>query len=138
MSSPRPLFETERLSLRQFCLEDDAFVLELLNEPAFIQYIADKGVRNRADARAYLLSGPLASYEKHGFGLYCVELRNGIPIGMCGLIKRDSLADIDLGYAYLRRHWQQGYAYEAGLAVLNYGHEQLRLRRIIALTAIDN
>ena len=70
-----------------------AFILELLNEAAFMRFIGDKGVRTLADAREYMLKGPIDSYERHGFGLYAACLRDGTPIGICGLVKRDGLAD---------------------------------------------
>lgn len=135
------LIETERLSLHEFTLsdEDAAFILELLNEPSFIQNIGDRGVRTTDDARAYLTNGPIASYAKNGFGLLRVELKaSGAPIGMCGLIKRDALEDVDIGYALLPRYWSKGYAYESAAATLEYGRTVVGLKRIVAITAPDN
>jgi len=134
-----PVLTTERLLLRQLVPEDAPFILELLNEPAFIQNIADKGVRTLEDARGYLLSGPMASYAKHGFGLYAVELKDGgVPIGICGLIRREGLEDVDIGYVLLAGHWSKGYAVEAAAATLAYGREKLGLVRIVAITAPGN
>lgn len=133
------ILETERLRLRPLTAEDAAFILELLNEPSFIQNIADKGVRTLDDARAYIANGPVASYRQHGFGLCAVELRDsGEPIGMCGLIKREGLDDPDIGFAYLERHWHRGYAVEAARRTLAYGREQLGLPRVVAITAPFN
>ena len=133
------ILETERLTLRQFTTDDAAFILELLNEPAFIQNIADRGVRTLADARAYIQQGPIASYARFGFGLWRAGLKaSDAPIGMCGLIKRDVLPDVDIGYALLERHRGQGYAYELASAVLDYGRRVLNIERIIAITAPDN
>jgi RimJ/RimL family protein N-acetyltransferase len=133
------ILETDRLILRQFSTDDAAFILELLNEPSFIRFIRDSGVRTLGDATEYLVNGPLASYDRHGFGLYLTKLKaNDMPIGMCGLLKRDSLADVDLGFAFLPRYWSQGYATEAATAVLDYGHTVLGLKRIVAITAPDN
>jgi RimJ/RimL family protein N-acetyltransferase len=133
------VLETERLALRHLTTDDAAFILELLNEPAFIRYIADRGVRSLADARRYIQDGPVASYARHGFGLYLVELKDSsIPIGMCGLLKRDSLDDVDIGYAFLERFWSKGYAYESASAVLDYGYKMLGLKRIVAITSPDN
>lgn len=132
------ILETERLLMRHLEQTDAAFILELLNEPSFIRFIADRGVRTLADAERYLLQGPIASYTKHGFGLFAVVLKEtGVPIGMCGLIKRDELPDVDLGYALLERYWKQGYAQEAAAAVLAYG-KSIGLQRIVAITAPDN
>ena len=128
------ILETERLTLRQFELRDAEFILELLNEPSFIQNIADRGVRTVDAARNYLLNGPIASYQKHGFGLYMVELKEtGEPIGMCGLIRRDGLEDIDIGYALLPRFWSQGYAVEAARAVRDYARGVIGLKRLVAI-----
>jgi RimJ/RimL family protein N-acetyltransferase len=133
------ILETDRLILRQFTTDDAAFILELLNEPSFIRFIRDSGVRTLDDATDYLVNGPLASYDRHGFGLYLVQLKaDGAPIGMCGLLKRDGLDDVDIGFAFLPRYWSQGYATEAATAVLDYGHTVLGLTRIVAITAPDN
>lgn len=133
------ILETERLLIRQLTATDAEFILELLNEPDYIKNIADRGVRTAADARAYIESGPAASYAKNGFGLFAVTLKDsGIPIGMCGLIKRDFWDDIDIGYAYLERYRGKGYAYEAATAVMDYGRKVLKLKRIVAFTTLDN
>ena len=134
------VLETERLILRHLSPEQDAeFMLELLNEPAFIKNIADRGVRTTEESRQYLASGPLASYEQNGFGMYAVELKeSGVPVGVCGLVKREGLEHVDIGYAFLERHWGRGYAYESASAVLDYGRDVLGLERIVAITAPDN
>lgn len=130
---------TERLILRPFTLEDAAFALELVNDPAFVRFIGDKGVRTLEDARAYLRDGPLASYEKHGFGLLRVETASeGEAVGMCGLLQRESLPAPDLGFAFLSRAWGRGYAFEAAVAVLKWARDVLGLERVLALTAPDN
>ena len=132
------VLETDRLILRRLSLEDAEFILRLLNEPSWLQFIGDKGVRSLEDARSYILQGPLEMYSRLGFGLYLVELRNeGLPIGMCGLIKRDSLPDVDIGFAFLPAYWAKGYAYEAASAVMAHGKE-LGLNRIVAITSPDN
>jgi [ribosomal protein S5]-alanine N-acetyltransferase len=133
------VIETQRLRLRRLCDDDAAFIRELVNDPAFIRYIGDKGVRNDADAVAYIRNGPIASYEKFGFGLYAVELRDtGQPIGMCGLLKRDTLPDADLGFAFRPQFRGRGFAAESALAVVRYARETLGLKRILAITTPDN
>ena len=132
------VLETTRLILRHLSAADAPFILELLNLPSFLRFIGDKGVRNLADAVRYLETGPLASYERFGFGLFRVELKHtGAPIGMCGLLKRDTLPDADIGFAFLPEHWSAGYAFEAADAVMNYGRS-LGLGRIVAITSLDN
>jgi RimJ/RimL family protein N-acetyltransferase len=132
------VLETARLALRRFTLEDDVFILELVNDPSFVRHIGDKGVRSKDDARRYIHDGPLASYERFGFGLYAVELRAGEPIGMCGILKRDALPDPDLGFAFLPRYWSKGYALESVAAVLADARERHGLTRLLAITSQDN
>lgn len=133
------IFETERLTIRELGLDDSAFIFELLNEPAFHRYIGDKGVRDRAGAEKYIREGPQASYAKHGHGLWLVKLKvDGIPVGICGLLKRDFLDHPDLGYALLARHGGQGYAFEAATATLAHARHALKLASILAVTAQEN
>jgi RimJ/RimL family protein N-acetyltransferase len=131
--------ETPRLRLRHLTGEDAAFVLELLNEPDFIRNIGDREVRTLDDARRYIQHGPVASYSQHGFGLFLVELQNGgAPIGICGLLKRDYLDDVDVGFALRESFRGKGYAFEAASAVMHLGQQVLGLRRIVAITSPDN
>ena len=133
------ILETERLTLWQMRVQDAEFIFELVNEAAFIRNIGDKGVRTLEDARNYILNGPVASYVKFGFGLYLVELtETGEAIGICGLLKRDSLEDVDIGFAFLERFRKKGFAYEAAAAVMEYGRNALGLKRIVAITSADN
>src|SRR4029434_5369785 len=131
--------ETERLRLRRLSLDDADFILRLLNEPSFIQNIGDRGVRTTEDAREYILKGPVASYEKFGFGLLLVEQKeSGVPIGMCGLLKRDVLEHVDIGYALLPEFWSQGYAFESASAVMAYAREKLGAKQVLAVVNADN
>jgi ribosomal-protein-alanine N-acetyltransferase len=133
-----PVIQTERLLLRQLDEGDAAFILQLLNEAAFLKFIGDKGVRDLDDARAYIREGPQQSYRQHGFGLYAACLFDATPIGICGLLKREGLDDVDVGFAFLERYRRQGYAVESAAAALAYGRETLRLRRVVAITSKDN
>jgi len=133
------VLETERLILRRLSAEDAAFILELVNEPAWLQFIGDRGVRTLEDARGYILNGPVAMYRRVGFGLYMVELKpSATPIGICGLIARVGLADIDIGFAFLTAFRGQGYAYESASAMMAYAQDTLGLNRVVAITAPDN
>jgi len=126
---------TERLALRHFTEEDAPFILELLNEPGWKLFIGDRGVNNLDDAMGYIETVPLASYSKNGFGLNAVEIENdGTLVGMCGLIKRDTLEDVDIGFALLSRFEGRGYAQEAVNATLTHARDQLGLKRIVAIT----
>lgn len=131
--------ETERLRLSRLTLDDAPFILELLNSPGFLRFVGDRGVRTLEAARRYLAEGPLASYARHGFGLYRVALRgDGAPIGICGILKRDTLDDADLGFALLPAFEGRGYASEAAAATLVHGQEDLGLKRLAAITDPDN
>lgn len=146
------VLSTDRLDLRRLTIDDAPFVLQLVNDPAWLEHIGDKGVRTLEGARNYIRNGPLCMYERLGFGLYLVELRRPgagarvddrrapgpVSIGLCGLIKRDALPDVDIGYAFLPDFRGRGYAHEAALAVLEYGHRTLGMRRIVAITTAGN
>ncbi|MFN2510226.1 MAG: GNAT family N-acetyltransferase [Pyrinomonadaceae bacterium] len=133
------VLETERLVLRRMTPDDAEFILKLVNEPSFIRFIGDKGVRSHADAVQYIQTGPMASYQRFGFGLYLVELKGRrVPIGMCGLLKRDSLPDVDVGFAFLPAFWSKGYAFEAAAAVKGLGKDVLGISRLVAITNPDN
>ena len=139
MTSPLKVLETDRLILRRLSVEDAEFIFRLLNDPSFLRYIGDKGVRTIADAGDYILQGPIRSYERFGFGLYLAELKNGgIPIGICGLLKREALADIDIGFAFLPQFRKKGYAFESATAVMAYGRDVIGIKRLVAITDSDN
>lgn len=130
--------KTNRLTLRELQLADAAFALRLYNEPSFLQHIGDKGVRTLADAEKNLQQGAIASYAQHGYGMWLVENQQGQAIGLCGLIKRDFLAETDLGYAYLPQYFGVGYAYEAASAVLAYAAAQTELKTLVAIVSPAN
>ncbi|MDT7688733.1 MAG: hypothetical protein QOJ70_1195 [Acidobacteriota bacterium] len=133
------VIETDRLILRWLSTDDAEFIVELLNDPAWLRFIGDKGVRTIEDARDYILKGPVEMYGRVGFGLYLAEVKEGgFPVGLCGLIKRDTLEDVDIGFAFLPSHRRKGYAYEAASAVMEYGKNVLGLNRIVAITSTDN
>lgn len=133
------ILETRRLVLRRLSDEDAPFIFELVNDESFLRYIGDRGVRTLDDAREYIQKGPMDSYRRFGFGLYLVQLKeSGAPIGICGLLKREVLADVDLGFAFLREYRRKGYGFESAAAVLAYGRNVLGLKRIVAITDPDN
>lgn len=132
--------ETERLRLRELEVgRDEAFVLKLLNEDGFLRNIGDRGVRDLDGAARYILEGPGASYAQNGFGLWAVEDKvTAGPVGLSGLIKRDVLEHVDIGYAFLESAAGRGYATEACAAVMAYGREVVGLTTIVAITTPDN
>lgn len=135
----KEILETKRLILRQFTLEDAPFILELLNTPTWLQFIGDRNVHSIEDAENYLLNGSLKSYAENGFGFYAVVAKeNAKTIGMCGLIKRDTLPDIDIGFAFLPNLISKGFGFEIASATLDYALNVLKIERIIAIVNPDN
>ena len=133
------ILESKRLILQKVSLDDAGIILELLNEPSFIQNIGDRGVRTLDDARKYISDRLIASYEKFGFGIYLViEKDTGIPAGLCGLVRRYGLEDVDIGYAFLPAHWSKGYATESALAVKEYAKNTIGLKRLVAISDPSN
>jgi RimJ/RimL family protein N-acetyltransferase len=132
------ILQSARLRLRTIAPDDAPFYLELVNDPAFIEHIGDRGIRTLDEARRAVVDGPVAMQDKRGHSLYVVELKEtGAPIGMCGLIKRDTLPDVDIGYAYLPQYRGCGYAFEAGQAVLAYA-PTIGITRVAAITSPGN
>lgn len=135
----RPVLRTARLALRHLDTGDAPFILRLLNEPSWLQHIGDRGVRTLVDAEQYIASGPREMYRRRGFGLYQVRLvSSDQPIGMCGLLKRDALEDVDLGFAFFPEFWGHGYAREAAAAVMAEGRDVYGLARIVAIVSPAN
>ena len=133
------ILETDRLALYELSVDDAPFMLELLNDPHYLQNIGDRGIRSLEDARQHILNGPVHSYKRNGFGLYLTKLMDtGASIGICGLVKRDALEDIDIGYAFLPKFRGNGYAFEAASATLTYARTVLGITRIVAITTPDN
>ena len=133
------ILETARLRLRELTTSDAEFMLALLNDPDFIRHVGDRGVRTLAAAREYIVKGPMQSYAHNGFGLYMVELSGtGEKLGICGLVKREGLADIDIGFGFLPQYRSNGYAIEAATAVMAQARDALRLERFVAITSQEN
>jgi RimJ/RimL family protein N-acetyltransferase len=133
------ILKTDRLVLRQFTPDDAPFMLDLLNSPPWLRFIGDRGVRTLDDAGHYIQNGPLKSYSEFGFGGYLVQLKEGdLPIGLCGLFRRETLPDVDLGFAFLPGYEGRGYGYEVSSALLDYALTRLKLERITAFCDPEN
>ncbi len=131
--------ETARLRLQQMRTEDAGFLLQLMNQPAYHAFIGDRGLRSVADAEGYLESGLMAMYREFGFGLYLVVSKhNDEPMGICGLVQRETLPGVDIGFAFLSEFWGQGYAGEAAQSVIDLARNRFGLKQLLAITAIDN
>jgi len=133
------ILETERLILSTFSLNDAPFVLKLVNTPSWLQFIGDRNIHSIGDAEQYLSQGPIKSYAENGFGLSLVILKDeNIPIGMCGLVNRDTLKDIDIGFALMPQYTDKGYAYEIASATMEYAKSVLKMEKIVAITDANN
>lgn len=133
------ILETERLILRELVESDDEFILDLLNQPSFIKYIGDRNVRDLEQSREFIESRFQASYKNFGYGLWAVALKtDNMPIGICGFVKRDSLPDADLGFAFLPQFEKQGYAFESADAAMKFGEKNLKLKKVLAITTQTN
>lgn len=133
------IIETERLKLRNILENDAEFIKKLVNEPSWIQNIGNRNINSTSDAQEYIRSRMTDSYQKNGFGLYLVELKDSRkPIGMCGLVKRDPSEDPDIGFALIPEVWGKDYAVEASRGVLHYAKNTLKLKRILGITIPSN
>ena len=133
------VLETDRLVLRRITTDDAEFLLRHLNDPSFHRFIGDRGVRTVEQARQYIRERALSSYERFGYGIYLMELKeSGEPIGTCGLIHREGMDDVEVGFALLPPYWSRGYAFEAAQAVMEYGYGELGLDRIVAIVNPGN
>ena len=133
------IVETKRSILRKITIEDAEFVLRLVNEPSFVSNIGDKGLKNLHDVERFILEGYWTNQERSGYGMFLVELKGGgDSIGGCGLLYRKVLDVTDIGFAFLPEYWNRGFAYEAAEAILNYGHSNLGVNKIVGLTSEDN
>ncbi len=133
------ILQTQRLNLRHITPADAAFMLALLNDPSFIKYIGDRGVRTLEQASEYISNKMVKSYDENGFGLYLTELKEDhTPIGICGLVNRDTLNDIDIGFGFLSAYKGKGYGYESASAVMDFAKNKLGLHRIVGITSKEN
>lgn len=133
------ILETERLILREQNTDDAAFILELLNTPNWLEFIGDRNVKSIEAAKKYIEDGAMASYKKDGFGFWAMVLKGShTPIGVCGLVKRDTLDDIDVGFGLLPKYANAGYGFEAASATMNYAKKVLKINRIVGITDPKN
>ncbi|MYM74338.1 GNAT family N-acetyltransferase [Duganella sp. FT134W] len=133
------ILDTERLRLRTITPDDAAFYYALVNDPSWIEHIGDKGIRSVEGARIAIIDGPCAMQQRLGHSLYVMERKSdGQALGLCGLIKRDSLPDVDIGYAIRPAYFGQGYTYEAASAVVAYARDVLGMKRLMGITNPHN
>ena len=133
------MLETERLTLRHLTLDDADLMLGVWNDPAFVRFVGDRGIRTLEEAHEAMRNGVLKLYADYGYGPFRVALKeDDVPIGICGLFRRDGLDDPDIGYSTLPAHCGKGYAFEAASAVLQHVAEDLSIDRLIAIISPEN
>lgn len=133
------VLESERLYLEEFTINDASFFHELVNDPDWIKYIGDRNIKSIKDAEDYLTNKIIPSYQEFGFGFYIVRIKESkLPIGMCGLIKRQWMNYVDIGYAFLSEFRGKGYAIESSFATKKYAKEQLGIHQLAAITDVNN
>jgi RimJ/RimL family protein N-acetyltransferase len=139
MNAAAPTLQTERLRLRWLSMDDADLMLAVWNEPTFVRYVGDRGIRTLDEARSALAAGPLKLYDDYGYGPYRMTAREGgAAMGTCGLFRRENLDDPDIGFALLPEYWGKGYALEAATAVVTHARDAMRLERLTAIVSPEN
>ena len=130
---------TRRLRLDRICPEDASLMLAIWNDPSFVRHVGDRGVRTLEEAATALRETGLRHWEEQGYGPYRVSLRDGgDAIGICGLFKRPTLDEPDIGYALLPPYRGEGYAFEAAAAVRDSARDEMKFSRIAAIVSPDH
>lgn len=132
------ILETDRLIIRKLTVEDNEFILELLNSPNWLEYIGDRNIKTLKQAVQYI-EGMLKNCHQHGYCLHVIELKESIiPVGLCGFLKREYLDSADIGFAILPDYERKGYTFEAAQAIVQYGISELQLGLIYGITSEKN
>lgn len=132
-------FETERLYINSTSEQDDTFIFKLLNTPKWIEFIGDRNIQNKEEARNYIREKMTPQLERLGYSNYTlVRKSDGEKIGTCGLYDRDGLDGIDIGFAFLPEYERKGYAFEAANRMKKAAFEEFGLDKINAITAKNN
>jgi [ribosomal protein S5]-alanine N-acetyltransferase len=133
------VLDTPRLVLRSVVLTDAPFFVRLLNEPSWLQNIGDRGVKSKAAAEHYIRNTLWIQYRASGYGMYVLQLRaTALPVGICGLVKRDFLPAPDLGFALLPEHVGQGLASQAAHRLLQHLAAARLAGVLYAITRCEN
>lgn len=126
---------TKRTTLKKLENEDRLFILELLNTDGWIKFIGDRNIQNEEDALEYIEK----INSNSAITYWVVHLNeNANKLGIITLIKREHFDFYDIGFAFLPQFENNGYAYEASDAVLNFIIESTDLKTILATTILEN
>lgn len=128
------VLETDRLVLSEATVADAPFILTLVNDAEWLTFLDNRGITTLAEAELYVLNTLCRGYLEWGFGLYLVTLKGSmVPIGVCGLLKREYLEFADIGFGFLSDYCGMGYAGESAKGVMAYGKNTLGLKTILAI-----
>lgn len=133
--------ETSRLILRRCQEEDRDLFYELSSDPAVLEFFPFRRGREDADTVFTMIRDIT---PEPGFDLLVMALKlSGEAIGLCGLSKLQRepylpKGAVEIGWRISARHWRNGYATEAGMALLGYAFETLRLDEILSIAVHDN
>ncbi|MEZ8286093.1 GNAT family N-acetyltransferase [Vibrio splendidus] len=131
--------ETARLRLRMITPQDAVFIQRLYSSEDFLRYIGDKQLTDTDKAVAYIENNILKMHKEKGVCLLMVEIKeSSAPIGVCGLIKRDTLAAHDIGYGFVPEVYGQGFALEAAQAIIEQARYNADIDHLVAITTSDN
>lgn len=135
----RKVLTTERLFVREFEVDDWADVYEM-NTSVEVMKSIGKGQVKTMEKEKNGFEHILLSYEKNsGLGVWAVTVRSdGTFIGAASMTTLDGTNEIQIGYRFKKEYWGQGYATEVTKGLLNYGFDQLKLKRIVATTNLTN
>ncbi len=132
------IIETDRLNLRELEEGDAPFLHALLTDADFLRNIGHRGVDTIADATRAIRDRYRASYAANGWGMYLVEDKaDRTALGMAGLVKRDGLDDVDVGFALLPGARGRGFAFEAAQGVLDWA-TQRGIAPVVAIVSPGN
>lgn len=130
---------TKRLILRPFEEKDIEPTYQMNLDAIVSKYTGDGGVVSYDEIERRIRENIFGDYKKYGYGRMAVELKStGEFIGFCGLKYLEGLKEVDLGYRLKSTHWNKGYATESCQAIVDFGFNQLKLARIIALVLPEN
>jgi RimJ/RimL family protein N-acetyltransferase len=132
MTPADPIAQTERLRIRPMERSDAEAMGTVYGDLEAMRHVGDGSALSEATVLRWV-EVTFANYASRGYGMFAVELlATGQVIGFCGLVHPGGQQMPELKYAYLREHWGQGYATEAGSALREHGAGSLGMRGILA------
>lgn len=124
------ILETTRCYLRELTIDDAPHFFDLNADEEVLKYTGDKAFESVEAAQQFLEN--YNPYQEYGYGRWAVmDKKTDEFIGWCGLKYSAELNEVDLGFRFFKKYWNQGYATETAQACLDYGFKQLHLNKIV-------